>query len=164
MDEDLADRPSAVIREWFRGRGGGSPGGPGGWDRRQPSGMGKACWEGSCPAKRAGRWQQARRGNQRQRSWGEWGRGQSERGSSQPGAPRGGEVAQVCNFLNSFFLIWFIYFLFWLNFTVAQTFSRWGKQGLLSSCRAWASHWGGFSCCPTWALGSWAPGVVVPRL
>ena len=25
-------------------------------------------------------------------------------------------------------------------------FSRYGEQGLLSSCSAWAPHWGGFSC------------------
>ena len=27
-----------------------------------------------------------------------------------------------------------------------------GKQGLLSSCSAWTSHWGGFSRCRAWAL------------
>ena len=35
----------------------------------------------------------------------------------------------------------------------AQAFSSCGKQGLLSSCSAWASHWGGFSCCGARVLG-----------
>ena len=26
------------------------------------------------------------------------------------------------------------------------------EQGLLSRCSAWATHWGGFSCCRAWAL------------
>ena len=37
----------------------------------------------------------------------------------------------------------------------AWAFSSCGEQGLLSSCCAWASHCGGFSCC-----GAWAPGGV----
>ena len=37
----------------------------------------------------------------------------------------------------------------------AWAFSSCSKQGLLSSCCAWASHCGGFSCC-----GAWAPGCV----
>ena len=32
-------------------------------------------------------------------------------------------------------------------------FSSCGKWGLLSSCSAWASHCGGFSCCGAQALG-----------
>ena len=35
-------------------------------------------------------------------------------------------------------------------------FSSFHKSGLLSSCDAWASHWGGFSCCRAQALGAWA--------
>ena len=35
-----------------------------------------------------------------------------------------------------------------------QASSRCGAWGLLSSCSAWASHCGSFSCCRTWALGS----------
>ena len=31
-------------------------------------------------------------------------------------------------------------------------FSSYSKQGLLSSCSAWASHYGGFSCCGAQAL------------
>ena len=33
------------------------------------------------------------------------------------------------------------------------TISRFGEQGLLSSCSAWASHCSGFSCCRAQALG-----------
>ena len=33
-----------------------------------------------------------------------------------------------------------------------QALSSW-ERGLLSSCGAWTSHWGGFTCCRTWALG-----------
>ena len=35
-------------------------------------------------------------------------------------------------------------------------FSRCREQGLFSSCVAWASHCGGFSCCRAWALGALA--------
>ena len=35
----------------------------------------------------------------------------------------------------------------------AQAFSSFSEWGLLSSCRAWASHWGRFSCCRARALG-----------
>ena len=34
-----------------------------------------------------------------------------------------------------------------------QAFSTRGKQGLLSSCSAWASEGAGFPCCAAWALG-----------
>ena len=36
----------------------------------------------------------------------------------------------------------------------AKAFSSCGKQGLPSSCGAWASHCRGFSCC-----GAWGPGT-----
>ena len=42
-----------------------------------------------------------------------------------------------------------------------QAFSSCSKQGLLSSCGAWASHCGGFSCCEAWALGLWESVVAV---
>ena len=32
--------------------------------------------------------------------------------------------------------------------------------GATLRCSAWASHWGGFSCCRAWALGLWASIVV----
>ena len=38
-------------------------------------------------------------------------------------------------------------------FSAARAFSRRGKQELLCSCSARASHFGGFSCCRAWALG-----------
>ena len=49
----------------------------------------------------------------------------------------------------------FLFIYSWLGgvFIAAQTFSSCGEQGLLSSCGAWASHCGGFSCCRTRALG-----------
>lgn len=43
-------------------------------------------------------------------------------------------------------------------------FSVCGKQGLLSSCGARASHHSGFSCCRAWAQGVWALVVAAPRL
>ena len=43
-------------------------------------------------------------------------------------------------------------------------FSVCGKQGLLSSCGARASHRSGFSCCRAWAQGGWASVVAAPGL
>ena len=43
-------------------------------------------------------------------------------------------------------------------------FSSCGKQGLLSSCGARASHRSGFSCCRAWAQGVWASVVAAPGL
>ena len=43
-------------------------------------------------------------------------------------------------------------------------FSSCGKQGLLSSCGARASHCSGFSCCRAWAQGVWASVVAAPGL
>ena len=40
----------------------------------------------------------------------------------------------------------------------AQAFSSCSKQGLLSSCDAWATHSGGFFC-GAWTLGAWASGA-----
>ena len=49
----------------------------------------------------------------------------------------------------------FIYYLF-LGFCCCMlAFSSFGEQGLLSSCGAWASHYGGLSC-----SGTQAPGYV----
>ena len=66
-------------------------------------------------------------------------------------------------------------------FTAAWTFLQFGEWGLLSSCRAWASHCSGFVCCRAWALGwegfsswgsqtlehrfsrLWCMGLVAPR-
>ena len=45
-----------------------------------------------------------------------------------------------------------------------QAFSGRGECGLLSSCAAWASRGGGFSCCGLWALGLTGLGVVMHRL
>ena len=36
-----------------------------------------------------------------------------------------------------------------------------GDWGLLSSCGAWASHCGGFSCCGSWALERFSFSVAV---
>ena len=52
--------------------------------------------------------------------------------------------------LSSFFLFLFLAAL-GLHWFV-QVFSSCGKQGLLSSCDAWATHCGGFSCCGAWTL------------
>ena len=51
----------------------------------------------------------------------------------------------------------------WLPW-VFVAFSSCSEQGPLSSCSAWASHWGGFSCCGAWSLGAWASVVVAPGL
>ena len=54
--------------------------------------------------------------------------------------------------LSFFFFILFIFRSAGSSLLCA-TFSSCGKQGLLSSCGAWACHCGGFSCCRVWALG-----------
>ena len=36
------------------------------------------------------------------------------------------------------------------------------RVGATPRCSAWASHYGGLSCCRAWALGTWAS-AVVPR-
>ena len=46
----------------------------------------------------------------------------------------------------------------------AGFFSSCGDQGLPSSCRAWASHCGGFSCGRAQALGAWTSGVAAQAL
>ena len=38
------------------------------------------------------------------------------------------------------------------------------RAGATLHCGAWASHWGGFSCCRAWALGTWASLVVAHGL
>ena len=43
--------------------------------------------------------------------------------------------------------------LHWVFVAVFGLFSSCVKRGLLSSCSAWASRGGGFSCCRAWALG-----------
>ena len=43
-------------------------------------------------------------------------------------------------------------------------FSSCSEQGLLSSCGAWASHCGGFSCCRAQALGPRTSAVVARGL
>ena len=45
-----------------------------------------------------------------------------------------------------------------------QAFSSCGARGLLSSCDAWTSHCGGFSCCGAWAVGVPASAVVAQGL
>ena len=44
----------------------------------------------------------------------------------------------------------------------AQAFSSCGERGATLGCGAWASHYGGFSCCRARALGAQAS-VVVAR-
>ena len=62
-------------------------------------------------------------------------------------------------------IFFFIYsFLVALSVAVHRLFPSCGKQGLLSSCSARASHCYGFSCCKAWSLehagfsscGTWA--------
>ena len=45
-----------------------------------------------------------------------------------------------------------------------RAFSHCGKQGLLPSCSAQASHCGRFSCCGEWALGTQASVAALHRL
>ena len=49
----------------------------------------------------------------------------------------------------------FLRYLFWQHwiFVAAWAISHCGKWGLLISCSAWVSHYGGFSYCGAWALG-----------
>ena len=58
----------------------------------------------------------------------------------------------------------FFFFFLWLCwvFVAARAFSGCFKQGMLSSCRAWASHCSGSSCCRARTLGAWAS-IVVAR-
>ena len=58
----------------------------------------------------------------------------------------------------------FFFFFLWLCwvFVADQAFSSCFKQGLLSSCSAWASHCSGSSCCREWILGARAS-IVVAR-
>ena len=51
-------------------------------------------------------------------------------------------------------IIYYIHMLAVLGFRCCLwAFSTCSNHGLLSSCGVWASHWGGFSCCRTQALG-----------
>ena len=43
-------------------------------------------------------------------------------------------------------------------------FSPWGERAPLSSCGAWASPCGGFSCFGAQALGQWASTVAAHKL
>ena len=43
-------------------------------------------------------------------------------------------------------------------------FSSCDKRGILSSCNAWASHWGSFPCYRTWVLRVLASAAVVLKL
>ena len=69
---------------------------------------------------------------------------------------------QIC--IISFYIILFIYFWLCWVFIALNVFSSCGEQELLSSCSAWASHCGGFSCCRAQALGAQAPAVVAHGL
>ena len=57
------------------------------------------------------------------------------------------------HFFKKTYLLFTYFFLF---HRCPQAFSGCGERGLLSSCSAWASHFGGFSCCGAWASGSQA--------
>ena len=62
---------------------------------------------------------------------------------------------EVCGSLLRIRAFFNIYF-FWSELGLcccAWAFSNFGEQWLLSSCSAWASHCGGFSCCRAGALG-----------
>ena len=59
-----------------------------------------------------------------------------------------------------FFFKYNIYFSLCQAFIVARAFSSCGEWGLLSCCGERASHWGGFSVCRTWALGTQASFIV----
>ena len=50
------------------------------------------------------------------------------------------------------FVLIFSYFPMLGSRCCAWAFSSCSEQRLLSSCRVWASHCGGFSCCRTWLL------------
>ena len=68
----------------------------------------------------------------------------------------------VINFIYFYFIL-FIYF--WLHWVfVACELSLVVARGATLRCGAWASHFGGFSCCRAWALGVWASVVVARRL
>ena len=63
-------------------------------------------------------------------------------------------ISTVVAFLKNTFIYLFVLFLAMLGLCCcAGFFSSCGKWGLLSSCCAWASHRGGFSCCGVQAAG-----------
>ena len=60
------------------------------------------------------------------------------------------------NFFSFFFFQFFLIYLFLAALGLCccvLAFSSWVEQGLLFSCSAQASHWGGFSYCKAQALG-----------
>ena len=77
-----------------------------------------------------------------------------------------------CFLLHYFLLLtFFLRFIYFYLFTAvlglicsAQAFSTWGEWGLLSGCRAWASHSSGFSCFGPWAPDAWASVVATHGL
>ena len=69
------------------------------------------------------------------------------------------ELSLKKNFFNE--LIYFC--LCWVSLLLGF-FSSCSKWVLLSSCNAWASHCGGFSCCRAWVLGCGASVVAIPGL
>ena len=62
-------------------------------------------------------------------------------------------------FFKKTYLLFTYFFLF---HCCPRAFSSCGERALLSSCSAWAAHFGGFSCCGAWASGSQAS--VVERM
>lgn len=60
-----------------------------------------------------------------------------------------GALVQLILFLNVFFLS---YFGLCCVFVTMWAFPSCGMQGLLSSCKAWASHCGGLPCCRSQVL------------
>ena len=62
------------------------------------------------------------------------------------------------------FIYLFIYFWLCSVFIAAHRLSLVAARGTTLCCSAWASHWGGFSCCGAWALGVRASVVVAHGL
>ena len=56
------------------------------------------------------------------------------------------------HFCNLYFVCVCVW-LCWVFIAVGAFLSGCDKQGLLSRCGLWASHWGGFSCSRAWAPG-----------
>ena len=64
----------------------------------------------------------------------------------------------------SFYLFIYLFLAVLGLHSCVQAFSSWSEGRLLSSCGAWASHCGDFSCCRVWGLDGVGVTVAVHRL
>ena len=73
-------------------------------------------------------------------------------------------VTQIWQLFSFVLFLNFIYFWLWWVFIAVRGLSLVVASRGYLRCSAWASHYGGFSCCGAWALGAWASVVVAHGL